>query len=115
MRISDWSSDVCSSDLTRRQAAAERESNAAAQQLRASIDPVFAAQQRYNQVMQQATTLLMQNKLQTGEWKSIQAQAKAQMDVNVRSKTGRESGKVRVVRYGKILVGDVRLKKKKEI
>src|SRR3546814_9713660 len=85
MRISDWSSDVCSSDLTRRQAAAERESNAAAQQLRASIDPVFAAQQRYNQVMQQATTLLMQNKLQTGEWTRIQAQAKAQMDVNVRS------------------------------
>lgn len=72
-------------DATRRQAAAEREANAAAQQLRASIDPVFAAQQRYNQVMQQATQLLMQNKLATGEWTKIQQQAKAQMDVNVRS------------------------------
>lgn len=72
-------------EATRQQARAEREAQTAAQQLRASIDPVFAAQQRYNQVMQQATQLLMQNKLQTGEWTRIQQQAKAQMDVNVRS------------------------------
>lgn len=74
-----------SAEATRLQAAAEREANASAQQLRASIDPVFASQQRYNQVMQQATQLLMQNKLSQGEWTRIQKQAKAQMDVNVRS------------------------------
>lgn len=72
-------------EATRQQARAEREASTAAQQLRASIDPVFAAQQRYNEVMQRATQLLMQNKLQAGEWIRIQQQAKAQMDVNVRS------------------------------
>jgi hypothetical protein len=72
-------------EATERQAAAERRAAIAANELRSSIDPVFAAQQRYNQVMQQATQLLMMNKLQTGEWTKIQQQAKAQMDVNVRS------------------------------
>lgn len=72
-------------EAIRRQAVAEREASNAAQQLRASIDPVFASQQRYNDVMRQATQLLMQNKLATGEWTRIQQQAKAQMDVNVRS------------------------------
>jgi hypothetical protein len=67
------------------QAKAEKRAAAGAQELRASIDPVFAAQTRYNETMRTATTLLMQNKLQTGEWTNIQRQAKAQMDVNVRS------------------------------
>lgn len=67
------------------QAKAERQSALAAQELRASIDPAYAAQQRYNDVMARATQLLMQNKLQQGEWTRIQQQAKAQMDVNVRS------------------------------
>lgn len=70
---------------TRRQAVAERAAANAANELRASIDPVFASQQRYNQTMQTATALLMQNKLQQGEWLAIQKQARAQMDVNTRS------------------------------
>lgn len=72
-------------DETRRQAQAERLAAQAANELRASIDPLFAAQQRYNQTMATATQLLMQNKLRQGEWLAIQKQAKAQMDVNVRS------------------------------
>ena len=64
--------------------AAKREADALAE-IRSSINPTFAAQQRYNDTMQKATALLMQNKLQTGEWIQIQRQAKAQMDVNVRS------------------------------
>lgn len=72
-------------DAITRQAAAEKQAATAAQQLRASIDPVYASQQRYNEVMRQATQLLMQNKLQQGEWIQIQKQAKTQMDVNVRS------------------------------
>lgn len=70
-----------SSDLAK----AERLAANAADDLRASIDPAFAAQSRYNQTMQRATQLLMQNKLRTGEWTAIQRQAKAQMDLNVRS------------------------------
>ena len=35
--------------------------------------------------MRRATQLLMQNRLATGEWVAIQRQAKAQMDLNVRS------------------------------
>lgn len=66
-------------------AKAERMAASAADDLRASINPVFAAQQRYNQTMQRATQLLMQNKLRTGEWVAIQKMAKAQMDLNVRS------------------------------
>jgi hypothetical protein len=66
-------------------AKAERDAANAAANLRASIDPKFAAQQRYNNVLREATSLLMQNKLRQGEWTAIQKQAKAQMDVNVRS------------------------------
>lgn len=72
-------------EAIRRQAVEERGAARAAQELRASIDPAFAAQMRYNDTMARATTLLMQNKLQTGEWTKIQQQAKAQMDVNVRT------------------------------
>lgn len=70
---------------TRKLARAEQEAANAVRELRGSIDPAYAAQERYNQVMQRATNLLMQNKLQQGEWIQIQKQAKAQMDVNVRS------------------------------
>lgn len=66
-------------------ARAERVAANAAQELRASIDPAYAAQQRYNETMRRATQLLMQNKLQQGEWNAIQRQARAQMDLNVRS------------------------------
>lgn len=64
--------------------AAKREADAIAE-IRASINPTFAAQQRYNDTMQKATALLMANKLQQGEWIQIQKQAKTQMDINVRS------------------------------
>jgi len=64
--------------------AAKREADAVAE-IRASINPTFAAQQRYNDTMQKATSLLMANKLQEGEWIAIQKQAKTQMDINVRS------------------------------
>lgn len=67
------------------QARAEKQAATAAQDLRASIDPAFAAQSRYNETMRRATQLLMQNKLATGEWNAIQRQARAQMDLNVRS------------------------------
>jgi murein DD-endopeptidase MepM/ murein hydrolase activator NlpD len=67
------------------QARAERQAADAANELRASIDPQFAAQSRYNEVMRRASALLFQNKLQTGEWIAIQKAAKAQMDINVRS------------------------------
>ncbi len=70
---------------TEKLAKAERMAAAAADDLRASIDPAFAAQSRYNATMQRATQLLMTNKLRTGEWVAIQRQAKAQMDLNVRS------------------------------
>lgn len=64
--------------------AARREANSL-NEVRASINPAFAAQQRYNQTMQQATALLMANKLQQGEWTQVQRQAKIQMDINTRS------------------------------
>lgn len=70
---------------TKRLAQAEREAAATAQQLRASIDPTFAAQERYNETMRVATQLLMANKLRQGEFTQIMRQAKTQMDVNVRS------------------------------
>lgn len=66
-------------------AKAEQQASQAAQEMRAAIDPAYAAQMRYNQTMRQATQLLMTNKLQQGEWNAIQRQARAQMDLNVRS------------------------------
>lgn len=72
-------------EASRRQAIAERQAAQAAQDLRASIDPAYAAQMRYNQTMQTATQLLMQNKLQTGEWAAMQKQARATMDVQTRT------------------------------
>lgn len=72
-------------EAARRAAIAERQQAQAAHELRASIDPVYAAQMRYNQTMQTATQLLMQGKLQQGEFTRIMAAAKAQMDVNTRS------------------------------
>jgi len=66
-------------------ARAARQEAQSLNEIRAQINPTFAAQQRYNETMQRATSLLMANKLQTGEWLQIQKQAKAQMDVNVRS------------------------------
>lgn len=66
-------------------AVAEKQAAAAAEELRASIDPSYAAQQRFNQTMAKATTLLQQNKISQAEWIAIQKQAKAQMDLNVRS------------------------------
>lgn len=67
------------------QARAEKAAAAAASELRASIDPAYAAQTRYNETMRVATQLLMANKLQQGEWTAIQKQAAAQMEVNARS------------------------------
>lgn len=72
-------------EAIKEQAAAERRSAAALTELRASIDPAFASQTRYNETMRRATQLLMENKLQQGEWITIQRQAKSQMDVNTRS------------------------------
>ena len=72
-------------EAIQRQAVAERQAAQAAQEMRAAIDPAYASQQRYNQTMAQATQLLMTGKLRQGEWTAIQKQAKAQMDLNVRS------------------------------
>jgi hypothetical protein len=72
-------------EAAREMARQERAASNAAQELRASIDPAYAAQMRYNETMRRATQLLMQNKLQQGEWNAIQTQARAQMDLNVRS------------------------------
>ena len=69
----------------KRLAQEEKQAAEVVRQMRASIDPAFAAQERYNETMRLATQLLMQNKLQQGEWIAIQKQAKAQQDVNVRS------------------------------
>lgn len=69
----------------RDQARAERENAAALIEFRASLDPTVAAQLRYNATMGTATQLLMENRLQEGEWIAIQKQARAQMDVNTRS------------------------------
>lgn len=55
------------------------------QEIRASLNPVYAAQLRYNDTMQRATSLLMQNKLEEGEWIAIQKQAATQMSINARS------------------------------
>jgi hypothetical protein len=71
-------------DAARKQAAAERELDNAVIQLRGAIDPAYASQARYNSTMQAATALLMQNKLQTGEWTQIQKLAQAQADINTR-------------------------------
>lgn len=66
-------------------ATAEREEANAVMALRASIDPAFAAQMRFNDTMRVATSLLMSGKLAAGEWSRILAQARAQQDLNVRS------------------------------
>lgn len=70
---------------TEERARAEKRAAAAAVELRASVDPAFAAQTRYNETMRRATQLLMENRIAASEWTLIQRQAKAQMDVNVRS------------------------------
>lgn len=70
---------------TEAQAQAERRAAATLSEMRSSIDPVYAAQNRYNQTLRTATQLLMDNKLKEGEWIAIQKQAKTQMDINVRS------------------------------
>lgn len=70
---------------TKRLAQEERQANEVVRQMRAAIDPTYAAQERYNETMRLATQLLMSNKLAQGEWIAIQKQAKAQQDVNVRS------------------------------
>lgn len=57
----------------------------AAQELRASIDPAYAAQMRYNNTMATAKRLLDAEKISQQEFIAVQKQAKAQMDVNVRS------------------------------
>lgn len=57
----------------------------AAQELRASIDPAYAAQMRYNQTVQTAKRLLDAQKLSQAEYTAVLKQAKAQMDVNVRT------------------------------
>jgi len=54
------------------------------QEFRAQLNPAYAAQLRYNETMQRATALLMQNKLAEGEWIAIQRQANIQMDINTR-------------------------------
>lgn len=72
-------------DADARLARAEKQAADGARELRASIDPAYASLTRYNQTMATATQLLMQNKLKQGEWIAIQRQAKAQMDLNVRS------------------------------
>lgn len=53
-------------------------------EMRASIDPAFAAQQRYNDTMKRATELLMMGSLKAGEWTKIQKQAATQMEINSR-------------------------------
>lgn len=58
---------------------------AAAEQLRASIDPAYAAQMRFNSTMQTAKKLLDAGKLSQMEYTAVLKQAKAQMDVNVRT------------------------------
>lgn len=72
-------------DALAEQARAEKQAATAADELRSSIDPAYAAQMRYNETMRRATQLLMQNKLQTGEWSAIQRQARAQQELNIRS------------------------------
>jgi hypothetical protein len=57
----------------------------AAQELRASIDPAYAAQMRYNNTVQTAKRLLDAQKLSQLEYTAVLKQAKAQMDVNVRT------------------------------
>lgn len=57
----------------------------AAQELRASIDPAYAAQMRYNNTVQTAKRLLDAQKLSQAEYTAVLKQAKAQMDVNVRT------------------------------
>ncbi len=66
-------------------AAAAMKDAKALNEMRQSIDPAFAAQERYNATMQKATQLLMQNALREGEWTTIQKQATVQQDINTRS------------------------------
>lgn len=66
-------------------ARAERASAQSAQQLRASIDPAYAAQARYNETMRRANELLRQQRISQAELIAIQRQAQAQRDVDVRS------------------------------
>jgi hypothetical protein len=67
------------------QAKAEKADAQAAVELRASIDPAYASQLRFNNTMATATKLLNQQKITEQEFIAIQKQAKAQMDVNNRS------------------------------
>lgn len=57
----------------------------AERELLSSINPVYAAQQRYNETMRQATQLLMANRLSTGQWSAIQKNAATQMEINTRN------------------------------
>lgn len=66
-------------------ARAEADAARAAQQLRASIDPAFAAQQRFNETMRRANELLRQGRISQQELIAIQRQATAQRDIDVRS------------------------------
>jgi hypothetical protein len=57
----------------------------AAEELRASIDPAYAAQARYNQTLATAKRLLDAGKLSQAQYTSVLKQAKTQMDINLRS------------------------------
>lgn len=74
-----------SAKATAEAAKAEQRDAQAAQELRASIDPLYASQIRYNNTIATATRLLQQEKISQAEFTAIQKQAKAQMDINTRS------------------------------
>jgi len=72
-------------EVTRRQGIETRALANTERELRSAIDPLYAAQVRYNATMQQATQLLMANKLRAGEFTAIQKNAAQQMEINARS------------------------------
>lgn len=72
-------------EVTRRQGIETRALANTERELRSAIDPLYAAQVRYNNTMQQATQLLMANKLKAGEFTQMQKNAAQQMEINARS------------------------------
>src|SRR3546814_14660921 len=102
MRISDWSSDVCSSDLT--SALTELES------VKSRLQDAEAHGEQYRKIAhaaEQTVKQLMQKN------KERESQQKSELEQARQEQIGRAQYRERGCQYGEIAVGDEALKKKR--
>src|SRR3546814_5028168 len=104
MRISDWSSDVCSSDLnigsdpsgveqgTRRASTSikgvtndAKELDQAFRRIKSAVDPTFAATERYNKSLADNKRLLQAGKIDRDEYLANARALKTALDAQVAS------------------------------